>query len=272
MRQTAWRSATEWPLTAAAGLFLLTYGWQVLAQPEGAQLLLTEVILWATWALFAVDYVANLVLAPVPRRWFWRHLHELLIVALPVLRPLRLLRLISVLALVNRVEEGLFRGRIVLYAVGSSLLLIVVAGLAMLDVERDAPDATITTFGDALWWAVVTITTVGYGDLSPVTLAGRFIAVAVMVAGIALLGTITASLASWFLDRVSSAEAKDRADAKSDMDRLTREVAELRAVIVAQRHGITAPARPVDPGDIRPDLVPPTTGPVRADSAGRSAG
>lgn len=235
MTQNVWRSATERPLTVAAGLFLVTYAWQVIAQPQGSALVATEIVLWVIWAVFAVDYAANLILAEDRRRWFWRHLLDLLVVVLPLLRPLRLLRLITVLAVFDRAEESLFRGRIVIYAIGSSVLLIVVAALAMVDAERGVPGASITTIGDALWWAVVTITTVGYGDVAPVSVTGRLIAVTVMVAGIALLGTITASLASWFLDRVASAEVEAQADARSDMDRLTREIAELRALIVADR-------------------------------------
>ena len=72
----------------------------------------------------------------------------------------------------------------------------------MLDNERGKPGANIETFGDAVWWAMTTVTTVGYGDRYPVTGMGRVIAGAVMVAGIALLGTVTATLASWLIDQV----------------------------------------------------------------------
>jgi voltage-gated potassium channel len=202
------------------------------------------------WGLFLLDYVMNVALAQDRRRWFWRHVHELLIVVLPVLRPLRLLRLVSVLRVFDRAQEELLRGRIVIYAIGSSLLLILVSALAMLDLERDVPGASITTIGDALWWAVVTITTVGYGDLSPVTIGGRCIAVGVMVGGIALLGTITASLASWFLERVAADDDRTRADARTNVERLSREIAELRALIVAQQASDPA-ERPPGPGSAR---------------------
>ena len=253
MTQTEWRRAAEWPLTAAAALFLVAYAWQVVIDPGGRSLVVTDLAMWVIWGLFVLDYVMNLALAPDRRRWFWRHLHELLVVLLPVFRPLRLLRLVSVLRVFDRAQEELLRGRIVIYAVGSSVLLVVVSGLAMLDIERDVPHATITTIGDALWWAVVTITTVGYGDLSPVTIGGRCIAVGVMVGGIALLGTITASLASWFLERVSADDGRARADARINVERLSSEIAELRALVVSlQSHDGTdgggsprAPARPV---------------------------
>ena len=77
------------------------------------------------------------------------------------------------------------------------ILLIYVGSLAELDVERNAPGTTITDFGKAIWWAFVTTTTVGYGDMSPVTWQGKCIAVGLMIAGIALISVITATLASW---------------------------------------------------------------------------
>ena len=92
------------------------------------------------------------------------------------------------------------------YAASTTLLLVLIAALAVYQTERDAPGADITTFGDALWWACVTIPTVGYGDLSPVTTEGRCIAVAMNICGIALIGTVTATIASWLVETVSTRE------------------------------------------------------------------
>ena len=76
------------------------------------------------------------------------------------------------------------------------LLTLFLAALAVLDAERSADNANIVTFGDALWWATTTATTVGYGDLFPVTTEGRWVAVGLMVAGIALIVLVTAGLAA----------------------------------------------------------------------------
>jgi voltage-gated potassium channel len=91
---------------------------------------------------------------------------------------------------------------VAIYVAASVVLVGFVASLAVLDAERDAPEASITTFGDAVWWTLTTISTVGYGDRYPVTVEGRLVAATLMVAGIALLGVVTASIAAWFVENV----------------------------------------------------------------------
>lgn len=77
-------------------------------------------------------------------------------------------------------------------------MMIIFSSIIILQVEK-APGSNIFTAGDALWWAFVTITTVGYGDLYPVTLEGRLVAVILMTTGVGLFGTFTAFVASWFV-------------------------------------------------------------------------
>jgi voltage-gated potassium channel len=74
-----------------------------------------------------------------------------------------------------------------------------------------APDANISDFGDAIWWAVTTVTTVRYGDHYPVTAAGRLVAFGLVIGEIALLGTVTATLASWIIETVAA--EKEQAEA-----------------------------------------------------------
>jgi voltage-gated potassium channel len=78
---------------------------------------------------------------------------------------------------------GSLVGRVTTYVLGASTMSIALAAIAVLDAEQDAQGPNITTFGDALWWAATTVTTVGYGDRFPVTGQGRLIAVALMVMG-----------------------------------------------------------------------------------------
>lgn len=123
-----------------------------------------RVVTGAAWALFVVDYVVRLALAPRRGRFFVHNLFDLLVVALPLLRPLRLLRLLTLLHVLNRHVAGSLRGRVVTYVVGATSLVLFVASLAILETERGKPSATIQSFGDALWWSASTVPTVGYGD------------------------------------------------------------------------------------------------------------
>jgi voltage-gated potassium channel len=234
MTQQRYRDLADWPLTLTALIFLAAYASQVIGRIEGSAAFWLEAVMWATWGIFAVDYLANLWLAPDRGSWFVRNLHELLIVALPFFRPLRLLRLVTLLSVLHRTLGDTLRGRVVTYVVGSATMLVFVGALAVLDVEQSAPEAKILTFGDALWWAITTITTVGYGDMYPVTPLGRMVAAALMMSGIAVLGVVTASIASWLVQRV-----EDTAEAAAEAEEPVRaEVAELVAEIALLRRHI----------------------------------
>ena len=102
---------------------------------------------------------------------------------------------------------------VAIYVAGGASLLAFVAAIAVLDVERSSPDANISDFGDAIWWAVTTMTTVGYGDPSPVTSIGRAVGFGLMLGGIALLGTVTATLASWLVESVGGRKGARRGPA-----------------------------------------------------------
>jgi voltage-gated potassium channel len=218
-------------MTVAAIVFLVAYSCQVLIQPTGAADRWLQIIEWITWAAFVVDYVVRFGLAPDRGRWFVRHLLDLAVVLLPVLRPLRLLRLVALLAVFQRAAGSSLRGRVVTYALGSTAVLIYVAALAVRDAERHADTATIRTFGTAVWWAFTTITTVGYGDHVPVTPTGRVIAVALMIGGIALLGTITATIASWLVEQVSQRDEANQAATQAQVAELTNRIDHLTELL-----------------------------------------
>lgn len=229
-----WEKVSEWPLMIASVLFLFAYSLQVLtSNPAAGGIAQTVVVV--TWAIFAIDYVISLALAPKRFSWFIRHLPDLAIVALPALRPLRLLRLVTLLAVLQRVAGNALRGRVVTYVVAASSLLIYMAALAMYDAERSSDEATITSFGDAIWWAFTTITTVGYGDLAPVTATGRIIAVGLMIGGITLLGIITATLASWLVEKVSEQDQAQQAVTVDHIEALRMEIESLRTELAARK-------------------------------------
>jgi len=157
----------EWPLTAIAVLFLVAYAWPILDpeldQPWPAVFL---AITWAAWAVFALDYFVRLILAERSGAFVRTHLFGLATVVLPLLRPLQLLRLVTLLNVLNRYAGASLRGRVMVYVVGSMVLVLFVSALAVLDAERGREGSNITTFGDAVWWSFTTVTTVGYGDRS----------------------------------------------------------------------------------------------------------
>lgn len=226
-RLRAWERATEWPLTGAAVVFLGAYAWEVLTNAQGGTKEAAELMIDAVWALFGVDYLVRLTLAPSRGRWFLRHLPDLAIIVLPFLRPLRLLRLVTLVSIMQRSAGTALRGRITLYTVGSAALLILTSALASLDAERHEPGSSIRTFGQALWWALTTFTTVGYGDTFPVSREGRFIAALLMIGGVALAGVVTATLASWIVSLVDEENAEQEAATQAQVAALQQQVDEL---------------------------------------------
>ncbi len=139
-------------------------------------------------------------------RWGWIDL----LASIPMIGPLRagrILRLIRLLRVirafkstqhfVNHVFSNKIEGTFTSISV-LSILLVIFSAIAILQVEND-PNSNIKTAEDAIWWAYVTITTVGYGDKFPVTTEGRIIAAFLMTAGVGLFGTFTAFVASWFV-------------------------------------------------------------------------
>ena len=152
-----------------------------------------------------------------------------------MLRPLRVLRVVVALNVITRRGQPFARRRVVATVAASVVVVAFVASLAVLDAERNAPDATIPTFADATWWAATTATTVGYGDRYPVTGEGRLVAVALMVTGVALLGVITAAIASWFVERVGEVQAAEDRTAEQ-VARLAAEVRALRAQLDRDDH------------------------------------
>ncbi|MHB8800860.1 MAG: potassium channel family protein [Thermoanaerobaculia bacterium] len=148
---------------------------------------------------------------------------------LRILRVLRGVRSAKILAevLLRRRAEGAFLAVCLV-----SILLVFTGSVAILHFET-APESNIKGPEDALWWAVVTLTTVGYGDRFPVTTEGRVLAALLMTAGVGLFGTLSGFVASWFLKAPAAADSPS----DSDVATLRAEVARLRAELAAAREG-----------------------------------
>ena len=195
----------------------------------------------AIWLVFLVDIIAKVTLAPRRGRWVLTHPIDVLAVLLPAFRPLKVLSVIG-----NDTFRGggrglLRTGQAVAVAAG---LLVWVCAVAVLPFERGTPGGTIENLGDAFWWALVTVTGVGYGDLTPVTGGGRIIGVLLMFVGLSLIGIITATVAAWFISSTSGVadeqEFNRDTEAKARLIILERKLDQLLA---AQGEPTTTPQR-----------------------------
>lgn len=220
-----WQKLSYWPLIIISVVYIGSYSWLVIADLKGDQYLLARVVMTVAWLVFVADYVVRLVLASPRGPWFRSHLFELAVVSLPALRPLALLRAVTLVNTLRRTAGAALRGQIVIYGLGAVIVLIWMAALAVLEAERGTPGANIETIGDAIWWAFVTLTTVGYGDFYPVTPWGRVVAVLLMCGGVALVGVVTATLASWVLERAGRDDGEPAT--RRQMRELTQQVADL---------------------------------------------
>ena len=168
---------------------------------------------WAIVAVFALDLSVRVWLAP--QRWRYVRVHWVdvcivVLTLLPILRPLRALRALQLLRLAR---FGLWAasgwrtaGRIWGDLHGKKLLIgagiAATAAVAVVYLSESAePDSSIHSVETTLWWAVTTVTTVGYGDTSPVTPEGRIAAAALMVAGISMFGLVTANVSARFISK-----------------------------------------------------------------------
>ena len=156
-----------------------------------------------TWGIFALDLFIRFVLDPKKKDFFKRDWPLMVALLFP---PLRILLVITAVMRVARDRNAL--AKIVgLYAVYAVTFVVIFGSLFTLMFEINAPGANIKSFGDSTWWAFVTVTTVGYGDFTPVTVGGRVIAVLIMFTGAAAAGAVTAAVASRFINSGNAASA-----------------------------------------------------------------
>ena len=168
-----------------------------------------DFVQWVCWVAFALDLIYGVWKAKSKRDYLKHHPLEIASVLLPFLRPLRLMRVISFGGLaIQKVAIGR-QFAITLKVILTALFVAFISAVQITITERSVESSNIKDFGDGLWWALSTVTTVGYGDYFPTTTEGKFIAIMLMVMGISLVGVITASVAAWFV-KMAAAESGKR--------------------------------------------------------------
>ena len=170
-----------------------------------------EGLSWVLWSFFALDYGIRFAFAPVKTTFLKRNVLDLLIVLLPLLAPLRVfsglraLRVLRALTLLSVAARAQKSSRNILNPQNVTVAVFLVATLALVGAglefqfEKGAPHANIRSFGDSIWWAMTTISTVGYGDKYPTTVEGRAIALLLILAGVGATGLLSAGLTTFFV-------------------------------------------------------------------------
>jgi voltage-gated potassium channel len=189
---------------SALDLLALITIWFVVVPPgdittnHGVSLVLLGLRL-ALSAVYAADIIIRSRLAPHHLYYLRHNLLSVITVFFPFLRVVFSLRLL----------RSIFqRGAIGRFTLAAGLMFLNLTAVVYL-FERRAPNGNIKTVGNALWWAVVTLTTVGYGDFTPVTWQGRVAATLLMFIGFLVLATVTAQISSTFIDQAARARAKE---------------------------------------------------------------
>ena len=174
---------------------------------ESTQRLL-DTVQWTVWIAFAVDLLIGFTRAKNKKKFILNHPIDVAAVILPFLRPLRLLKVISFGGLVlQKVAIGK-QFTVTIKVVIASIFIAYVSAVQMTISESNVDGSNIKNIGDGLWWAITTVTTVGYGDRYPTTLEGKSLAVLLMVTGISLMGVITATVAAWFIEMSRNERSK----------------------------------------------------------------
>jgi len=195
----------EYSYMALGFAYLILYSLQVLLPMDSQTFDLLELVATIIYAIFVIDLALRVIAAGrelLTIAGFFKFLKEnwLAIAAtlLPAFRSLRVLRVLLVLRGLGPFLKT--RSSKVGMVVGVTLpIVLYTAALSVYEAERYADGANITSFGEAVWWAFASVTTVGYGDRFPVTEDGRFVATFLMIIGIGLFSSLTALLAAWVM-------------------------------------------------------------------------
>lgn len=198
-----WEARSAVPLAILAALFLALWAVQVLAPMSELGWDLVEAAIVLIWAVFIVDFLVRLYFHTNRIVFLKSNVIEVIALLVPAFRFLRVLRVVTAVGILTRVVQSL-QARVNLYIAIVLPMMVFAGSLGVFEAERNVAGASIKTFGDAIWWSCETIFTIGYGDLVPVTTEGKFIAVLLMMGGVAMISVVTANLAGYFLKQQRS--------------------------------------------------------------------
>jgi voltage-gated potassium channel len=235
----------EWPMMVLALAFV---GAMVLQDHQAAPAEWREVgrvADWAIWALFVAEYLAMLALARDRARFVRGHVLDLVVIAVPALRVLRLARALRLARMLRPLAALSVTGRQWAYVQASTrshklamlaaaCLLVLLVGAYLMYLAEGAVNEGFSSYGVSLWWAMVTATTVGYGDAAPETAWGRAIACLFMVVGVAVFGLVSASIAAHFVEQ-DSREEWQRLETR--LDEITEVLRDVRAKLAVSEAG-----------------------------------
>ena len=257
---------TKYPM-ALLGMAWLVIGIVVVtADVNGSASIVLVGTLFALWAILLAEYLVRLVITPDRRGYLRRRWVEPATVAVPPLQGWRLVGIEKMTLLVReselRVEAILRHHSLFRVLIAATATLFLGAWLVLL-FEENAKGSNIHTYPDALWWAIVTVTTVGYGDRYPATEGGRAVAVILMLLGIGLIGVLTATVASLFVKEHTDASKEEFKKGHADLGQQLSVISD-RLADVERRLGATPadvaaadPAAPAVPGPDRPAEADP---------------
>jgi len=168
--------------------------------------------------------------------------------ALQAIRIYRFVRLARIIYKFKGITTGTTLNEKILAMPGITLVMILFSTTLIVEVERKSPNAMIKTGGDAVWWALSTVTTVGYGDIYPVTTEGRFIAAGLMIVGVALFGSISAYVTSKL---ILPKEERDHEGELREIRALHKEIKELRQTLIEHNNNASKKAEVPPSTDIK---------------------
>ena len=233
--------ATKYPM-ALLGIAWLVIGIAVVTTDvNGSASIILVGTLFALWVILLVEYVVRLVITPDRRGYLKRRWVEPATVAVPPLQGWRLVGIEKMSLLLReaelRVEAVLRHHSLFRVLIAAAATLFLGAWLVLL-FEEYAKGTNIHSYSDALWWAIVTVTTVGYGDRFPVSEGGRAVAVILMLLGIGLIGVLTATVASVFVKEHTDANKEEFRKGHADLGQQLSEISD-RLADVERRLGAT---------------------------------